>query len=119
MNTFDKVKAIGLGVLLGAALGLAQRALADDVPPIDSPHWMHGQKAIMDIYTIDTATLDVLATNEYSFPTADACAGAMSKALVIANAAVPKGAVAIVKCFAASKGVADTVKPGRPGATEL
>jgi len=111
------------GFLIGAVIGLVlagiQVARADDVPPLDSPHWMHGKKAIMDVYTIDAATLDVLATNEFAFDTADACANAMSKAMVIANAEVPKGALAIVKCFAASKGADGAVKPGKPGVTEL
>lgn len=114
------LKAFLIGVALGLVIGFAQLAFADDsVPPIDSPHWMHGKKAIMDVYTIDLTTLDIIATNEFSFDTAETCANAMGKAMVLANAAVPKGAVAIVKCFAASKGVDATVKPSKPGTTEL
>jgi len=113
------LKAILVGAVIGLVLGTAQRVFADDVPPLDSQHWMHGKKAIMDVYTVDTATLDVIATNEFAFETSDACANAMSKAMAIANEQVPKGAVAIVKCFAASKGADGAVKPGKPGVTEL
>ena len=103
----------------------ASVAFAQDVPDIDSPHWMHGQKAIMDVYTVDTRNLDIIATNEYSFKDAEACTNAMSKAMAIANAAVPKGAVAIVKCFAGSKGEDGAARPDvkkadpKPGNTTL
>jgi len=49
----------------------------------------------------------------------------MSKAMAIANAAVPKGAVAIVKCFAGSKGEDGAARPDvkkadpKPGNTTL
>src|SRR5882757_8533108 len=114
------LKTIAQGFVVGAALlVIFSVARADDsVPPLDSPHWMHGKKAIMDVYTIDTTTLDVVATNEFAFATALDCANAMGQALVIANAAVPKGAIAVVKCFAAAKGADDVVKPGKPGTTE-
>jgi hypothetical protein len=109
-----------IGLLLIGSLVMCSVSKADDVPPIDSPHWMHGKKAIMDVYTVNTETLEIIATNEYAFEDAKSCVNAMGKATAIANAAVPKGAVAIVKCFAGAKSAEGGAKPDvKPGTTEL
>lgn len=110
---------IGIGIAL-AVIGLCicTVASAQEVAPNPSvPHITPtpGFKAVLNVYWVDTASLDIVAESSYWYPTKGACSDALPKAFAIAQEAANSGEIAVLECKAVSKHGETIVPDGAQG----
>jgi hypothetical protein len=107
--------AIGLVVIaLSAATVAAQEAPAPN-PSVPHITPTPGFKAVLNVYWVDTKTLDIVSESSYWYPTKGACSDSLPKAFAIAQEAANPGEIAVLECKAVSKRGETIVPDGAQG----
>jgi len=110
---------IGTGIAL-VVIGLCICTVRAQEAPMPNPSVPHitptpGFKAVMNVYWVDTTSLDIVAESSYWYPTKDACSAALPKGFAIAQEAANSGEIAVLECKAVSKHGETIVPDGAQG----